>query len=112
LPTPAKKKGGEGRRGGGKGLGDFLSFPKNLKPPSFFPFPPPSSTSFDKFTAGWIEGSGVVVANVIRKIAVVNEVSVVSISRIILAASGDGLVLASGLAPENGAETAENEKKR
>jgi hypothetical protein len=52
-----------------------------------------------ELTAGWIEGSGVVVANVIREIAVVNEVSVVSISRIVLAPSGDGLVLTSGLAP-------------
>jgi hypothetical protein len=52
-----------------------------------------------KLTAGWIQRSGVVVANVIREIAVVNEVSVVSITRIVLAPPGDGLILTSGLAP-------------
>jgi len=48
---------------------------------------------------------------VIGEIAVVDEVSVVSIGRIVLAAAGDGLVLTAGFAPEDGAESAVREKK-
>jgi len=43
---------------------------------------------------------------VIGEIAVVDEVSVVSIGRIVLAAASDGLVLTAGFAPEDGAESA------
>jgi hypothetical protein len=49
---------------------------------------------------------------VIGEIAVVDEVSVVSIGRVVLAAASDGLVLTAGFAPENGAETAVSEKKK
>jgi len=48
---------------------------------------------------------------VIGEIAVVDEVSVVSIGRIVLAAASDGLVLTAGFAPEDGAESAVGEKK-
>ncbi len=48
----------------------------------------------------------------IGEIAVVDEVSVVSIGRVVLAAASDGLVLTAGFAPENGAETAVSEKKK
>ena len=47
----------------------------------------------------------------IGEIAVVDEVSVVSIGRIVLAAASDGLVLTAGFAPEDGAESAVGEKK-
>jgi len=97
IANPPPKKRREGRGGGGRGLGAFV--PKNLKPPPFFLFPPPLLRALTKLTAGWIQRSGVVVANVIREIAVVNEVSVVSITRIVLAPPGDGLILTSGLAP-------------
>jgi hypothetical protein len=49
---------------------------------------------------------------VIGEIAVVDEVSVVSIGRVVLAAASDGLVLTAGFAPEDGAETAVSEKKK
>jgi hypothetical protein len=70
-------------------------------------FPSP----LNSLTAGGVECGGIVVPHVIGEIAVVNEVSVVSIGRVVLAAASDGLVLTAGFAPEDGAETAVSEEK-